>query len=50
MATKLPDHHTAKCYDCPARCDAANAQAWAHNHADRHGHNVALELGWEVRP
>lgn len=43
-------HHRASCFDCEAGCEAANALAWAHNHARSHGHHVALELAYSVRP
>lgn len=41
-------HHVALCYDCGATCSAKNAQAWAHQHARRHGHAVELQLAFHV--
>lgn len=31
---------SATCVVCDARCDARNAQAWAHQHAKKTGHVV----------
>jgi len=42
--------HTASCHDCPATCDARNAQAWATNHVKKHpSHVVKIELAYEAR-
>lgn len=41
-------HFSAACQVCAARCDARNAQAWAHNHVRAHGHVVELQLAWSV--
>lgn len=41
-------HYSAICYGCDARCDAKNAQVWAHNHARNHNHEVELQLAWRV--
>jgi hypothetical protein len=49
MAKQTLVHFQAFCHDCEKRCESRNAQAWAHNHANYHGHNVSLELGWAVR-
>lgn len=43
-------HHTAQCFDCGASCAARNAQAWATNHANHHGHAVEVSLGYRVTP
>ena len=50
MTTQSLIHYSAQCFDCDKRCDARNAQAWAHNHARMHGHRVELSLAWQVRP
>lgn len=50
MATQGLFHFMAYCHDCPARCEARNAQAWAHNHANKHRHAVSLDLGWRIEP
>ena len=40
----------AQCRNCGQRCDARNAQAWAHNHVRHHrGHVVDLALEIVVR-
>lgn len=36
------DWATATCSECDARCDAKNAQAWAHNHARKTGHGTII--------
>lgn len=42
--------HTASCQDCPAKCDARNAQAWATNHVKKHPHHVVkVELAYDVK-
>ena len=49
MAAQGLVHYSAACFECNARCTARNAQAWAHNHTNRTGHNVELQLGWIIR-
>lgn len=42
-------HYRAHCLTCGDRCEARNAQVWAHNHVRRHtGHRVDLQLGFSV--
>jgi hypothetical protein len=48
MATQNLIHYTAGCLTCGASVAARNATAWAHNHANRHGHRVELSLGYIV--
>jgi hypothetical protein len=50
MAHKVPALHKATCLECPSRVNARNAQAWAHNHTDKTGHKVELQMGWEIHP
>lgn len=48
MATQGLIHYAAYC-SCGASCIAKNAQAWAHQHANRNpGHTVELQLGYRV--
>lgn len=50
MAVQSLIHYTAVCHNCPAHVDARNAQAWAHQHANRNpGHKVELQLGYTVK-
>lgn len=48
MATQQLIHYVAMCHDCGKRCEARNAQAWAHRHANHNGHDVELQLAWTV--
>ncbi|RKQ70159.1 hypothetical protein [Oceanibaculum indicum] len=42
-------HYRAHCLTCGDRCEARNAQVWAHNHVRRHAsHRVDLQLGFTV--
>ncbi|MDX2094342.1 MAG: hypothetical protein SFW64_00120 [Alphaproteobacteria bacterium] len=50
MAKQTLIHHTAHCFDCGKQVDARNALAWAHNHANRYGHAVELQLGYRIKP
>lgn len=43
-------HHVAICHDCGKQCNARNAQGWAHQHVQRTGHAVELQLAWRVSP
>ncbi len=38
----------ASCVICDARCDARNAQAWAHGHARKTGHVVYFAPVYKV--
>jgi hypothetical protein len=48
MAKQSLTHFYAKCFECEKECAARNAQAWAHQHANRTGHAVELQLAWRV--
>lgn len=48
MAKQGLIHYTAGCLECDASVVARNAQAWAHQHANKTGHAVELQLGYRV--
>lgn len=48
MAKQGLVHYAAYCHQCERSCEAKNAQAWAHQHVNRTGHAVELQLGWLV--
>jgi hypothetical protein len=50
MAKQGMIEHQARCLTCGAACGARNAQAWAARHADAHGHEVEVRIGFITKP